>query len=180
HHRERLIECVERKTFDQIANCRLPIANLIEIRNLSEKSAIGNWQLAITSFFRRVVSVAGADLCFVFHAAHFEFDRAKLSIASFVGWIVAETVERADVLRDPRKCRARVGQRRRHETPAARGAREIVHLTAREVVKIAADRHALERSHLAKAVEILCLRFREKELSITLYLSLRQRKLPVI
>src|SRR5690242_21743903 len=53
--------------------------------------------------FRRVVAVARADHGVAFHAAHFEFDRAILSVASFVGWIVTETVLGADVLRHLRK-----------------------------------------------------------------------------
>src|ERR1044072_8554635 len=55
--------------------------------------------------FRGVVSIACAHLCFVFQAAHFEFDRTKLSIASFVAWIVTETVKRADICRHARERR---------------------------------------------------------------------------
>src|SRR5690349_15487342 len=71
------------------------------------------------SFFRGVVSIAGADLCFVFQAAHLEFDRTKLSIASFVGWIITETVERADICRHARERSPRIGERRGFETAPA-------------------------------------------------------------
>src|SRR5829696_10378800 len=76
------------------------------------------------SFFRGVVSIACADLCFVFQAAHFEFDRTKLSIASFVGWIITETVKRADVCRHAGERSTRIGERRGFETSPTRRARE--------------------------------------------------------
>src|SRR5215213_5389169 len=130
--------------------------------------------------FRGVVSIACANLCFVFQAAHFEFDRTKLSIASFVGWIITETVKRADVCRHACERSTRIGERRGFETSPTRRAREVVHLASRQIVERAADRHSLKGTHLAEAVEILCLCLREKELSIALYLSLRKRELPVV
>src|ERR1044072_8956507 len=96
--------------------------------------------------FRGVVSIACAYLCFVFQAAHFEFDRAKLSIASFVGWIVTETVERADISRHARERSTRISKRCGFKTPSARRAREIVHLFARHIVERAADRHPFKRT----------------------------------
>src|SRR5215213_6877863 len=94
------------------------------------------------SFFRGVVSIACADLCFVFQAPHFEFDRTKLSIASFVGWIITETVKRADVCRHTRECGTRVGESRGFKTSPAGRLREVIHLTSREIVERAADRHS--------------------------------------
>src|SRR6188474_797399 len=122
------------------------------------------------SFFRGVVSIACADLCFVFQAAHFEFDRTKLSIASFVGWIVTETVERTDVSGYTRERSPCVGESRGFKTSSTGGARQIVHLFPREIVERAADRHPFKRTHLAEAVEILFLRFREEELAVSLNL----------
>src|SRR5215212_1018906 len=124
------------------------------------------------SFFRGVVSIACANLCFVFQAAHFEFDRAKLSIASFVGWIITETVKRADVSRHARERSTRVREGRGFKTPSPRRLCKVIHLFSREIVERAANRHSLERAHLAKAVEVLGLRFREEELAVTLDLSL--------
>src|SRR6185295_3917404 len=114
------------------------------------------------SLFRRVVSIACANLSFVFQAAHFEFDRTKLSIASFVGWIITETVERADVGRHARERSPRIGEGCGFKTSPARRLREVVHLFTREIVEGAADRHSFKRTHLAEAVEILFLRFREE------------------
>src|SRR5262249_1123827 len=57
---------------------------------------------------------------------------------------------------------------------------EIIHLAPRKIVKLAADRHPFKRTHLAEAVEILGLRFREKDLAVTLYLSRRKRKLTIV
>src|SRR6185369_9769359 len=122
--------------------------------------------------FRRVVSIARADDCFVFQASHFEFDGTILSVASFVAWIVTKTVLRADVLSHTRKRRACIGQRRGDKTSAARNTRQIIHLASREIVKLATDGHSFKRSHLAEAVEILGLRFRIKYLAVTLYLAL--------
>src|SRR5215216_1369624 len=90
--------------------------------------------------FRGVVSIACTDLRFVFQAAHFEFDRTKLSIASFVGWIVTETVKRSDISRHPRERSARISERRGFKTSSTRRAREIIHLFARQVVEPPADR----------------------------------------
>src|SRR5690349_8531582 len=155
-----------------ITNFRLPIANFTRALNLSAKSAIGNWQSEMSLLFRRVVAVARAYDCYVFHAAHFEFDRAIFSVASFVGWIVTQTVLRADVLGHLRKRRARIGECGRDHASATRDTREIIHLAAREIVELAADRHSFKRTHLAEAVEIFSLRFREKDLAVTLNLSL--------
>src|ERR1051325_1273797 len=47
--------------------------------------------------FRRVVSIARADLCLAFQTFDFELNGSKFSVTSFVGWIVTETVKRADV-----------------------------------------------------------------------------------
>src|SRR6185503_19234576 len=91
--------------------------------------------------FRRVVTIARADNCFVFQASHFEFDRTILPVASFVGWIVTETVLRPDILSHTRKRCARIGECRGDKTPATRNTREIIHLTAREIIKLSADRH---------------------------------------
>src|SRR6476620_4763270 len=104
------------------------------------------------SLFRRVVSIACANLCFVFQAAHFEFDRTKLSIASFVGWIITETVKRADICRDTRERSTRIGESCSFKTPSARCLRKIVHLFAREIVERTTDRHSFKRTHLAEAV----------------------------
>src|SRR6185503_18421338 len=131
-------------------------------------------------FFRGVVSIARADLGFVFQAAHFEFDRTKLSIASFVGWIITETVERADIGGDTRERGPRIGESRGFKTSSTGRAREIIHLFAGEIVERAADRHSLKRTHLAEAVEILFLRLREKELAVSLNLFFRQRELSVV
>src|SRR6185295_2706281 len=89
--------------------------------------------------FRGVVSIACADLCFIFQATHFEFDRTKLSIASFVGWIVTETVKRADISRHTRERSTRIRERCGFKTPSARSPREIIHLFARQHVECAAD-----------------------------------------
>src|SRR5215211_2396096 len=131
-------------------------------------------------FFRRVVSIARANLCFVFQAAHFEFDRTKLSIASFVGWIVTEAVKRTDVCRHARECSTRVGKSRGFETSPTRGACKVIHLLPREIVERAADRHSFKRAHLAEAVESFRFRLREEELAVPLNLSLRKRELPVV
>src|ERR1041385_7468791 len=122
--------------------------------------------------FRRVVAIARADDCLIFQAAHFEFDGTILSVTSFVGWIVPETVLRADIFRHLCKRGARISEGCGDKTPATRNACELIHLAAREIVKLAADRHPLKRTHLAKAVEIVGLRFRVKDLAVTLYLSL--------
>src|ERR1051325_3753147 len=122
--------------------------------------------------FRRVVAVARAHDCFVFHATHFEFDGTIFSVASLVGWIVTQTVLRADVLGHLRKRSARISERGGNDASAARNTREIIHLAARKIVELAADRHSFERTHLAEAVEILRLRFREKDLAVAFNLSL--------
>src|SRR6185436_19120747 len=74
--------------------------------------------------FRRVVAIARADHRLIFHATHFEFDGTILSIASFVGWIVTETVLRADVFRHLSKRGARIRECCRDKTPATRNACE--------------------------------------------------------
>src|ERR1051325_1277506 len=149
-------------------------------RTISRTRLKGNDVGIKCSLFRSVVSIAGADLCFVFQAAHFEFDRTKLSIASFVGRIVTETVERADISRHACERRTCIGESRRFKTSTTGRAREIIHLFAGEIVERAADRHPFKRAHLAEAVEILCLRFREEELAVALNLSLRKRELAVV
>src|SRR5689334_25635 len=57
--------------------------------------------------FGCVVTVARANLRLVFHALELDLDRAKLSVARLVGWIVTDAVKRADVGRDARKRSAR-------------------------------------------------------------------------
>src|SRR5690242_5777959 len=42
--------------------------------------------------FGCVVTVARANLRLLFHALELHFDRAKLSVARFVGWIVTDAV----------------------------------------------------------------------------------------
>src|SRR3569832_1380504 len=76
--------------------------------------------------FRRVIAVSRAHCGFVFHAAHFEFDRTIFSVASFVGWIVTQTVLRADVLGYLRKRSARICKRGRDHASTARHTREII------------------------------------------------------
>src|SRR6185369_2939897 len=149
-------------------------------RTISKTRLKGNEVGMKFLLFRGVVSIPCAHLCFVFQAAHFEFDRTKLPIASFVGRIVTDTVKRADISRHARERSPRVSQRRGFETSPARRAREIVHLFAREIVERATDLHSLKRTHLAEAVEILCLRFREENLAVALYLSLRKREHSVV
>src|SRR6185369_11213774 len=96
--------------------------------------------------FGCVVTVARANLGLVFHALELEFDRAKLSVARFVGWIVTDAVKGADVGGDTRKRSACISQCCRLKTSPAGYAREIVHLTPRDVVEFAADRHSFKRA----------------------------------
>src|ERR1051325_1946119 len=77
--------------------------------------------------FRRVVAIARADDCFVFQASHFEFDGTILSVASFVSWIVTETILRADVFSHTRKRGARIGQRCGDKTSATGNSGKIIH-----------------------------------------------------
>src|SRR5688572_11002287 len=130
--------------------------------------------------FRRVVSIARADLCLVFQTFDFELDGTEFSVTSFIGRIVTNTVKRADVSRHARKRRARICQRRRSKASAAGSTCKLIHLAARQVVKLAADRHSFKRAHLAEAVEIFRLRLREEELAVTLNLLLRKCELTVV
>src|SRR5688572_20082233 len=109
------------------------------------------------SLLRRVITFTRAHLR-IFHAANLNANFSKLAIARLVRRIVAEAVLRADLVCDLRKCRARVPQRCRRKISAARSARKLVHLNAREIVEPAADVHPLKLTQPAEILIVFFLR----------------------
>src|ERR1700752_1841263 len=130
----------------------------------------------MSSLLGCVVSVAGANLGFLFHSLDLELDVAKLSVARFVGWVITETVLRADVSGHACKRSTRIFQRRRSKTPSAGDAREFVHLAPGKVVELTADRHAFKRTHATEVVEVLSLCGGHKDAALTFELVLREGK----
>ena len=71
-------------------------------------------------------------------------DRAKLAVAGFVGWIVAQTILSPDFCGHQRKRCARVLQTGRQEILAATSLPQIIHLATSQSVEIPTDLHPLK------------------------------------
>src|ERR1044071_7450466 len=122
------------------------------------------------STLRSKVSFSRAHFCFVGNATQLHANRAEGAIAVFVGGIIADAVLSADLISDPRKRRPRILKTVGNEVSAATVLGQVVHLFACEVVKIAANLHALERAHGAKGPVVLGARARIKDAAIALQL----------
>src|SRR5436190_15237851 len=105
---------------------------------------------------RRVVAFARPHAG-VFHTTQLDFDLPIPPIAGFVRRVIAEAVLGADFVRDLREGGARLLQGRSLEISAPAGAGQLVHLTARQVVELAADVHAFELPQLAEILIVFLI-----------------------
>src|SRR5882672_535982 len=129
---------------------------------------------------RSIVSFPCANLRLLQRALHLYANRSKLTIARFVGWIVTQTVLRADLCCYPRKSRARILQTRREEIPATARLRQLIHFAAREVVEVTANLHLFERPHLTKIYKVFRLGTRIENLSVPLQLFSGKRQAAIV
>src|SRR6266851_3381646 len=125
----------------------------------------GKWKMENLLFFafrpnstlRSVVAFACADLSFIVKATQLHANRAKFSIAVFIRRVIAQTVLRPDLRGDACKSSARILKTVGDEVSAAAVLCQIVHLLARQIVKISANLHALKRSHSTKIHKVFSL-----------------------
>src|SRR6266404_1757286 len=136
----------------------------------------GKWKMENLVFFtfrsgstlRSVVTLSGPDQSFIRHTTQLNANRAKFSITLLIGWIIAQTVLRPDLSGHACEGSARVLKTVGNEVPAAAVLCQIVHLLAGQIVKIAADRHSLKRSHRTKVHVVFSLCARVKNVAIPL------------
>src|SRR5438045_3525864 len=131
------------------------------------------------SLLRRVISIPRPHRR-VFHAAQFDFDLAITAVAGLVGGVIAEAVLRADFVGDLRAGGAGLLQSDRLEISATARPGVLVHLTAREVIELATDVHALELPQLTKVLIVLPIGRRQEQTAEALQLFGGQRQTPVV
>src|SRR6266436_1276623 len=117
---------------------------------------------------RSVVSFSGPDQSFIWHTTQLHANRAKFSIAVLIRRVVAQAVLRPDFGGHTSKRSARILKTIGDEVSAATVFSQIVHLLARQIVKIAADLHSLKRSHSTKIHKVFSLCARVKNEAIPL------------
>src|SRR6476620_10083829 len=101
-------------------------------------------------------------------ALHFNSDRAKLSVACFISWIITQTVLRPDLGRHPCKGRSCILQTRGQEIPSSAILRDLIHFASREIVEVATNLHFFELTHLTNIHKIFRSRAREEDLPVSL------------
>src|SRR4026209_2191844 len=110
------------------------------MENEKWKMIYGKWfSFSHRSFpLRRNVSLPRADLSLFLNSADFYSNRAKLAITVLIRRIVAQTVLRSDLVCHLSKGCARVLQSSRHKVLTTTRLCQIIHLAAREVIKLPA------------------------------------------
>src|SRR6185503_12925216 len=134
----------------------------------------------LASALRSNVAFPCSNQRFFRRALHLNSDSSILSVARFVRWVVTQTVLRPDLGCHQSKRCARILQTRCQEIASAAGLRDLIHLTARQIVYVAADLHLFKLAHLAEIAEVVRPCPWEVDPSIALKLFRGKRQPPII